>query len=120
MKLLLIINGLIEAIVGLVFIFSPETMGGVLKGENTPQFLLMVRMYGFAALALGIFSFQLMSKSHEQELVISGFFMFFLFHTFIAISQFWNIADKAATTPAGILHLLLAIGFLFFYWKEVS
>lgn len=120
MKLLLLINGLIESIVGLGFIFNPEMMGSILGGTNTPQFLLMVRMYGFAALVLGIFSFQLMSKTHEQELLISGLFMFFIFHSFIAVSQFWNTVEKSSTIGPGVMHILLAIGFLFFYWKEVS
>jgi len=116
MKIVLLLNFLVETFFGIIFIFAPETIPLFVGAE--PVTLYIIRMYGVAALAMGFLGLQIWLNIHEQALLIQGLLLLALFHTGIMASQFINGLELKDQLPAGILHALFTVCFWFFYLKE--
>jgi len=117
MRILLLINGLIELGAGLVFLFLPQivpSIPGLTSVGEGADVRLLLSMYGTSAAVMGIYSLVLLRHMHRQSLMIGSLFLFALFHTAIALNQFLANPD----IRAGIVHLLLGLVFWGVYWNR--
>lgn len=108
MKRFILISAIIELLAGLVLFFVPQLVPDLAQGPGSH--MAMGRMYGAAALGLGIFAFQVWRNFDNEKLVQVFLSSFLIFHltVFIAmISSF--MAGVFATPGAALLHLILAI-----------
>lgn len=118
MKLLLWINTIVEGLAGLLFLFFPgitKWIRGMEGLADNPAAVMLLNMYGVAALTLGVFSALLLFRlKYYQEVLIDGLSLFALFHTGIAATQFWFNADPRP----GVLHGILAASFIYYWLKQ--
>jgi hypothetical protein len=117
MKILLYLNLFVEGLVGLIFVLNPQGASSFFANAD-PKTVYMMRMYGFAALSMSFLSLQVLLKSFEQEVLVTGLLVLAFFHTGILIAQLTFLEAVQVTGPPGVLHLISAIGFSYFYFKE--
>jgi hypothetical protein len=118
MKILLILNILIEGIFGVLFIFAPQFIPITIFNAPPDSLLYMARMYGFAALAIALLSWLVLNQFHIQEVLVTGLLILAVFHTGICIAQFLHSIDVSETAGAGVMHAVLAVGFWLGYFSE--
>ena len=109
MALVLALNTIIEGLVGLTFLFHPEPgdfIPGFGDGDGTAYILLM-KMYGVAALLAAAFSGVTYFAREYRVLVMTTLGLLGLFHAGLSTVSFLYHPDPRA----GVLHFLL---FLFF------
>jgi hypothetical protein len=109
-KYLLFVNAALEGAIGLMFLFYPQvlkSLPGLQLSEGQSGVDMLIRMYGVAALALGLFSLLLSRQKYNPEALSMGVVVFLVFHIGLSGTQFFHNPD---IRPA-ILHALLAIGF---------
>ncbi len=116
MKIVLLLNFLVETFFGLVFLFAPSAIPLFVGVE--PVTLYLVRMYGVAALIIALLSLQMWLNIHEQAFLVQGLLLLALFHTGITAAQFINDLPLSDQLPPGILHALFTVGCWFFYFRE--
>ncbi|MDX2305786.1 MAG: hypothetical protein NW226_23465 [Microscillaceae bacterium] len=116
MKIVLILNALIEGLVGLLFIFSPQSAPHLVNADVISLYL--AGMYGFAALTISFFSVLLLLGIHHHELLVNGLLTLTVFHVGILASQLISSVDSGMSTPPAILHGVFFILFLIFYLRE--
>lgn len=116
MKSFILLTGIGELLVGLVMLFNPTLI---------PQFpkkfalaLATARMYGAAAISIGVFAI-LVAMNFDQTALHQSFLIVYLtFHALVALSIFIAVqANEPANAKIGILHAILAVAtayFLFF------
>ncbi len=117
MRILLLINGLLELGAGLVFLFLPglvPLIPGLTNVGEGADVRMLLSMYGTVAAVMGIYSLVLLRHTHRQSLMIGSLFLFALFHTAIALNQFITNTD----VRVGIVHLLLGLLFWGVYWNR--
>jgi len=117
MKILLYLNLFVEGLVGLIFILNPQAAAPIFANADAKT-IYMMRMYGFAALSMSFLSLQVLLKSFEQEVLVTGLLVLAFFHTGILIAQLTFLEAAQVTGPPGVLHLISAIGFTYFYLRE--
>jgi len=85
MKRFIFISAIIELIAGTILFFVPQLVPDLADGASSH--LAMARMYGAAALGLGVFAFQAWVHSDDDNL-IETFLPAFLVFNFCSIH--WN------------------------------
>lgn len=103
----LLLNTLIEGIIAILFLFYPgatDLVPGFAEAEG-PSYVLLIKMYGLAALLLSGLSLIGWFKRANQELLLSITGILTLFHLGMAIIQAGYNGDSRAM----LLHFLLAI-----------
>ncbi len=113
MKILLLLNALIEGGAGLAFLFWPGLDQYIPGLEPDAGSALLIKMYGVSALCLGIFSLVLWSRTYALELLLPGLGIFALFHAGLTAVLLLYSPDPR---PA-VLHGALALGFLTAYFR---
>lgn len=117
MRTLLLINAVIEGLAGLLFLFYPG-IGDWVPGwpdRLEGSMLMVVKMYGVAALTLGLLSGLLWRQAgRDAGPVIPGLLLFAFFHGGLAATQFLFNADYRP----GILHAALALAFAYVFMKQ--
>ena len=106
----------LEVLAGLLFLFFPGVLAKVPGLDQLPlaEGMVIVGMYGVAALTLGIFSALLLFRlKYYQEVLADGMLLFILFHSGLTIVFFLYSYDFRP----GMLHAVMALAFLAFYWK---
>lgn len=111
LKIALYINSAIEILVGLAMFAKPDLIPNATGGV---QELLFVKMYGAAALAIGVMSLLMATKLNAKELITIGLVTLSIFHVGVAIANWTNNPEM----PVAILHTVLGALFLFLYTKE--
>lgn len=109
MALVLALNTIIEGIVGLIFLFHPNP-GDFVPGfgdGNGSAYILLMKMYGVAALFAAALSGVTYFAREYRVLVMSSLGLLGLFHAGLSAVSFLYHPDPRA----GVLHFLL---FLFF------
>jgi len=105
--MILLLHTLIEAAVGLLFLFypgAPELVPGF-GGSSGPGFELLMKMYGVAALFLAALSLVTYLRREDRVLMLTITGLLTLFHFGLAVVlAFWNPDPRAM-----LLHFLLAI-----------
>lgn len=116
MKTLLWINMISEGVVGLLFLFYPgvqELIPG-LEGA-TGSAVMLIKMYGTAALALALFTGLLLFRlKYYEEVLKDGLALFTFFHAGIAATQFLYNAD----IRPGVFHALMGVAFAYFWGRR--
>lgn len=118
LRILLLINGLMEVIFGVFLLIFPDKMShsiGCPPLSHT-SFFLVSRMYGLVALCLGILSLGLFARRAQTDLLPNCLQIFTIFHLGMAVIQFIDNPNW----QAGLFHIILGAAFLFFYLKERS
>lgn len=117
MKKFILISSIVELLAGVVLFFAPQLVPDLAQGAGSH--MAMGRMYGAAALGLGIFAFQVW-RNFENEILVKVFLSSFLiFHigVFIAIIASF-MAGVFANPGAAMLHLILAIFTAYYLFKN--
>lgn len=117
MKKFILISAIIELLAGVFLFFVPQLVPDLAQGAGSH--MAMGRMYGAAALGLGIFAFQVWRNFENETLVKTFLSSFLIFHLaiFIAIIASF-LAGVFANPGAAMLHLILAIFTAYFLFKN--
>lgn len=113
MRILLIANTIFEIGIGCLFLLFPTLL---LKDNDLSISLL--RVIGCSALALGTLSFLMLDLTDKKELK-PGLISLSIFHTLVAIAQFYSSIDSVTDTLVVIVHSLFAISFIGVSWQRV-
>ena len=117
MKVFILITAAIEVLAGVVMLLAPKLIPDF-ANSNT-QSLILVRMYGAAAIGLGFFAFQVWQHMRSQVMQNAFLQTFIIFHIGVAVVGYLGYSNGAFKDPGvGILHLLLAIITIYFYFKK--
>lgn len=108
MKRFIFISAILELLAGAVLFFAPQLVPDLAQGESSH--MAMARMYGAAAIGLGIFAFQVW-RNFDNEIMVKAFLTAFLIFNLTAfiglLSSF--LAGVFANPAAALLHLILGI-----------
>ncbi len=117
MKTFILISALIELLAGVVLFFAPQLVPDLANGPGSH--MAMVRMFGAAALGLGIFALQAWRNFDNEPLVKTFLSSFLVFHlgAFIAILASF-MADVFSNPGAAVLHLILALFTGYFLFRK--
>jgi len=120
MKLFILITTIIELLAGVVLFFFADKVPDF--AEHTAGNLALLKMYGAAAIAMGVFGLTVW-KNFDNETMVSSFLITFLiFHVGVAIAA-WRAADAGVLpdmVTAGLHTLLAAITAYFFVRKRMG
>ena len=108
MKKFILLSTIIELLAGSVFFFAPQLIPDLAQGPGSQ--MAMARMYGAAALGLGILGYYTWRNSFDSLLVkvFLSAFLIFNIGAFIGILSSF-LAGVFANPGGAILHLILAI-----------
>lgn len=117
MRIFCLINAVLEISVGIMLLFLPTLVPDV--ADLDAQGLTFARMYGGAALAVGLLAYQAWKNADTYavtSLVLTGLTVF---HIGVTIAAYLGFSAGAATfLPIAILHGALAGLSLFFVFKN--
>jgi hypothetical protein len=118
-KIVLLINGLMEGSFGITLLISPFKIYQSLKAVSPTggSLLLAPRMYGLAALCLGLFSLLLLLRKKESDFLGMGYLIFAIFHCGMFLVQ---LADNPAWTYASPIHVILGPIFLILFTYKLK
>lgn len=108
MKKFIFISAVIELLAGAIFFFAPQLIPDLAEGQSSH--MAMARMYGAAALGLGIFAWHVWRDSDSEHLVrifLSSFLVFNIGAFIGILSSF--LAGVFANPGGAMLHLILGI-----------
>lgn len=108
MKLFILITGIGEILIGLVFLLKPTLLPHLKKASNIG--LTAARMYGAAAISIGTFAGIVGVHFDVVELHRPFLMVFLVFHTLVALAIIIsNMAGEKADSKIAILHSVLAV-----------
>lgn len=117
MKRFILISAVIELLAGVVLFFVPQAVPDLAEGQQSH--LAMARMYGAAALGLGLFAFQVWRNVENEGLVQAFLSSFLVFHLSVFIALFASfLAGVFANPAAAILHFILGGFTAYFLFKN--
>src|SRR4030042_4094706 len=113
---MLFVNGLMETYFGIFLFIAPDKIYQTLKAvAPSGGSVLVPRMYGMAALCLGLFSLGLLLRKKETDFLSTGFLIFGIFHCGMFLVQ---LADNPNWTYGGPIHLILGPIFLILFFMK--
>ena len=119
MKPILVINAVIEGLAGIILILRPD----LLLYPNSPvnEVLSISRMYGIAALTMGVFSW-VISKNFEYTIMYRQFVLMILaFHLMVSFHTYSMYNQGITGNPgAFISHIIILIVFGFIYLRNAN
>lgn len=108
MKNFILLSAIIELLAGVILFVAPQLVPDLAQGSTSH--LAMARMYGAAALGLGVFALQVWRNFANETLVKAFLSSFLVFHLSVFIAFIASFLAGVFNHPgAAILHLLLAI-----------
>ncbi len=117
MKRFIFISALIELLAGTIMFFVPQLVPDL--AEGTSSHLAMARMYGAAALGLGVFAFQVWRNYDNEALVRTFLFAFIVFNFTAFIGLFSSFLAGVFANPGGaLLHLILGLFTTYYFIKN--
>jgi len=117
MKWILRLNGMLEALAGMVLLFKPDVL--LMAEKPGADTLSLAKLYGILAFFFGIISL-ILAAGEEQTLVIRRIVLAIIsFHLCVGLYMH-GLYEQHITPHAGaaILHIAVAIAFLAMYMKE--
>ena len=117
MKKFILISAIIELLAGTIMFFAPQVVPDLADG--TGSHMAMARMYGAAALGLGIFAWYTWRNVENPELVKAFLSAFLVFNigAFIGILSSF-LAGVFANPGGALLHLILGIFTAYYFVKN--
>jgi len=117
MKKFILISAIIELLAGVVLFFAPQLVPDLANG--TVSHMAMARMYGAAALGLGIFAFQVWRNFENETMVKTFLSSFLIFHMTVFIGLLASFLAGVFANPAGaLLHFVMALFTGYFLLKN--
>jgi|GEM_PF-96014 len=117
MKRFILITAGVELLAGLVLFLYPQAVPDLAQGQHSH--LAMARMYGAAAMGLGIFALQVWQNAENKGLVKTFLSSFLVFHFSVFIALFASfLAGVFANPAAALLHLILGGVTAYFFFKN--
>jgi len=117
MKTFILINAILETLAGITFLFMPTLAPGT--EDTSADGLIFLRMYGGAALAVGIAAFIMWQNYESADMRKIFVTLFSIFHTGVASANAigYNSGEESCL-PVLILHGVLAIISIYFFTKH--
>ena len=116
MKRFILITAIIELLAGLILFFMPQLIPDLAQGPGSH--MAMGRMFGAAALGLGVFAFQVWRNVDSKLLVKTFLSSFLVFHLTVFIALLASfMAGIFANPGAALLHLILGIFTAYYVFK---
>ncbi len=117
MKRFIFISALIEILAGVIMFFAPQVVPDLAQG--TSSHMAMARMYGAAAMGLGVFAVQVWRNVDSEPLVRAflGAFLIFNLAAFIGLLSSF-LAGVFANPGGAMLHLILSIFTSYYFIKN--
>lgn len=113
MKITTIINAVLEILAGLGMLFAAPSLPGMESGG--PEAILMARMYGAAALSVGLYSLLVLQKLNIKSVVHIFTRTMVVFHLGVGIVNTLAVnAGNENALPVAIVHGLMGLAFLYF------
>ena len=114
LQLLLLINGLMEAGLGIQLLLAPESFCSLIGcAEIThASFTLTALMYGMAALSIGLLSLLTIRKKTTLTSLLNALIMFSVFHLGMAAIQYLANPNTWAALPHGVLGIAFIIALI--------
>lgn len=117
MKLFILINAILEIGAGLLFLTAPTLVPGT--EDTSLDGLVFLRMYGAAALAVGITAMMIWRNYERTDLHKVFLTLFGIFHVGVTIANAIGYASgEENCLPVILLHGVLAIITIYFYAKQ--
>lgn len=117
MKRFIFISAIIELLAGAILFFTPQLVPDLAQGESSH--MAMARMYGAAALGLGIFAFQVWRNFDNETMVKTFLSSFLVFHMTVFIALLASFLASVFANPAGaLLHFIMALFTGYFFIKN--
>lgn len=108
MKIFILLTGIGELLVGILMFLKPNLIPQYAKAS--PITLATARMYGAAAIAIGIFAILVGTNFSQIELHEPFLIVYLVFHAMVALSIFVAIrSSEPADSKIGVLHTILAL-----------
>ncbi|MBT8220934.1 MAG: hypothetical protein KJP00_13985 [Bacteroidia bacterium] len=117
MKSFILITAVVELIAGLLLFFHPSLIPNI-AGADANHFNLL-RMYGAAAIGMGLFAFFTWQQFSNEALVSTFLIVILVFHICVAIaSNAVTGSGLFADLNVTILHALLGLVTAYFWLKN--
>ncbi len=108
MKVFVLITAVIELLAGLVFFFAPHLIPDFANAN--PLSTTLAKMYGGAAIGLGLFALQVWRHMRSQVMQQAFLKAFLLFHFGVAAAGYFGYSNGAfKDLSTCILHLILGL-----------
>ncbi len=118
MKKILLLQGIIEMIAGVVLIFKPDLL--LMSEGQVMETLIVAKLYGILALTFGVISFLLCRVFEYNDTFKKIFLMIIFFHLMVAFQMY--AAYNQGNTPNLVafgLHMVLAFLLFGAYMKDI-
>lgn len=117
MKVFVLITAVIEILAGLVFFFAPHLIPDL--NNANPLATAVAKMYGGAAIGLGLFALQVWQHMRSQVMQQAFLRSFVLFHFGVSAAGYFGFSSGAFKDLATcILHLILGLVTAYFLWAK--
>lgn len=117
MKVFVLITAVIELLAGLVFFFAPHLLPDLANAN--PLSTTLAKMYGGAAIGLGLFALQVWRHMRSQVMQLAFLQSFLIFHFGVAVAGYFGYSNGAFQgLSACILHSLLGLVTAYFYFMN--
>ncbi|MBK9151872.1 MAG: hypothetical protein IPM26_13140 [Saprospiraceae bacterium] len=119
MKSILVTNAWVEGLAGIILIFRPDLL--LYPNEAVIEVLAISRLYGVAALTMGIFSW-VVSKGFSYTVLYRNFILMIMaFHLMVTFHMYSLFKQAILSHPgAFVFHLVLLIIFGMIYLKNAE
>ena len=115
MKVFVLITAVIELLAGLVFFFAPHLIPDFANAN--PLSTTLAKMYGGAAIGLGLFVLQVWRHMRSQVMQQAFLKSFLLFHFGVSAARYFGYSNGAfKDLSACILHLILGLVTAYFLY----
>ncbi len=119
MKWILRLNGILEALAGLVLLIKPEVL--LMAEKSEAETLILAKLYGILAFFFGIISLVLATGVEYSLMMRRIVLAIIAFHFCVGLYMHGVFVQHITPHPgAAILHIGLAVVFLAMYMKEKS
>lgn len=117
MKRFILISAIIELLAGAILFLAPQVVPDLAQGPGSH--LAMSRMFGAAALGLGIFALQSWRNFAQETMVKTFLLTFLVFNMAVFIALLASFMAGVFNNPgAAFLHLLLAIFTAYYFFQH--
>ena len=117
MKVFVLITAVIELLAGLVFFFAPHLIPDLANAN--PLSTAVAKMYGGAALGLGLFALQVWRHMRSQVMQQAFLRSFLLFHFGVAVAGYFGHSSGAfQDLSTCILHSILGLVTAYFLFMK--
>ncbi len=117
MKVFVLITAVIELLAGAVFFFAPHLIPDLANAN--PLSTTLAKMYGGAALGLGLFALHVWRHMRSQVMQKAFLNSFLLFHLGVSAAGYFGYSNGAfKDLSACILHLILGLVTAYFLFQK--